>query len=64
MKIVNAGALDGYVRLLQSVELQEQILSSAGLWILAFNDDNKRKIQQYSHCLTGKVLLIKYVNVY
>ena len=53
-RICRLGALPLYVKLLQSSVMEEQSLSTAGLWILAFQDDNKRLIHEEPGCMEGR----------
>ena len=48
------GALPLYIRLLQSDNIDEQNLGTAGLWILAFKDENKLLLKTEPGCLDGK----------
>ena len=47
------GAFPLYLQLLQSNNVEEQNLATAGLWILAFNNENKQLLKQMPGCLDG-----------
>lgn len=48
------GAFPLYLQMLQSNNLEEQNLATAGLWILAFNDENKQLLKRLPGCLEGR----------
>ena len=52
-RLGRVGALPLYLRSLQSNSNEEQNLSAAGLWILAFKDENKQLIKQDPKCMEG-----------
>ena len=62
------GVIQLYLKLLQSDSMEEQSLGTAGIWILAFCDENKHLINKIHGCMEGKTqrdniqnCLIKYL---
>ena len=53
-RIGRLGALSLYMKLLSSHDADEQGLAAAGLWILSFHDENKRRLRDLPDCLDGK----------
>ncbi len=48
------GAIQLYLKLLQSDSLEEQSLGTAGIWILAFCDENRHLINNVQGCTQGE----------
>lgn len=59
-RIVELGALPLYMQLLESEDKDEQALTAAGVWILAFSDENKRRMKHQPGFIDGKILLLLY----
>ena len=49
------GVIQLYLKLLQSDSMEEQSLGTAGIWILAFCDENKHLISKINGCMEGKI---------
>lgn len=61
--IVRCGALPMYTQLLsKDCDASEQAAASKGLWILAFNEENKRCILQEPGCMDGLRSLLSSTN--
>ena len=60
VRIVELGALPLYMQLLESEDKDEQALTAAGVWILAFRDENKRRMKQEPGFIDGNILLLLY----
>ncbi len=53
------GAFPLYLKLLQSENVEEQNLGAAGLWILSFNEANKRILKSDPDTLQGELILVR-----
>ena len=47
------GVIQLYLKLLQSDSVEEQSLGTAGIWILAFCDENRYLINKIHGCMEG-----------
>ena len=54
-RLVHRGALKVYTRLLHpSCSEEEQLLATQGIWVMAFNQENKKRIREEPGCVEGK----------
>lgn len=58
VRIGQLGALPLYMQLLQSEDKEEPALATAGVWILAFRDENKRLMKDEPGFIDGNHKLI------
>ncbi len=63
VRLGQLGAIQLYLKLLQSDSIEEQSLGTAGIWILAFSDENKYLISKVHGCMEGKILPFCFAEV-